>query len=213
MVMGQKRPGRCAGLLVVAGLTLGAFAGEAEAQTSRDVYGRNRRAIFCLFVSGPACVHSVSIDGVFAYQQSFNETTRDKDFFRLSAEIGYYVRLGRSAMQVGPAFEAGGVFNDVGDGWFLTPKLRFRMWPGYSPVGIEFSPGFVLDTQRDKGTGVPFQRMGAHGELGVTFYGALTLFGAGQWLRSEQGVSAANAIVGARVLLPVAVEILAAIKR
>lgn len=198
---------------MAAGSTLVAFAGEAEAQTGRDVYGRGRQAIFCLFVSGPACIHSLSIDGVFAYQRSFNETTRDKDFFRLSGELGYYVRIGRAPMQLGPAFEAGGVFNDVGDGWFLTPKLRWRMWPGYSPVGIEVSPGFVLDTQRDKQTLTPLRRMGAHGEVGVTFFGAFTVFGAGQWLRSGDGVSAANAIVGARVLLPVAVEILASIKR
>jgi hypothetical protein len=39
------------------------------------------------------------------------------------------------------------------------------------------------------------------------------VFGAGQWLRPADGVSAANAIVGARVLLPVAVKILAAFKR
>jgi hypothetical protein len=213
MAMRLERSGRWLGSMAAVGLVLGALSGEAEAQTSRDVYGRGRRAIFCLFVSGPACVHSVSIDGVFAYQRSFNETARDKDFFRLSAELGYYVKLGRSAVQMGPAFEAGGVFNDVGDGWFLTPKLRFRMWPGYSPVGIEFSPGFVLEAQRDRATGVPSQRMGAHGELGISIFGAFTVFGAGQWLVSDDAIPAASFIAGARVLLPVAVEILAAIRR
>jgi hypothetical protein len=213
MAMRLERSGLRIGSMAAAGLALGALSGDAAAQDSDEVYGSGRQEGFCLFVSGPACQHSVSIDGVFAYQRSFNTTARDKDFFRLSAEVGYYVRLGRSPVQVGPAFEAGGVFNDVMDGWSVTPKLRFRVWPGHSPVGVELSPGFVLDTQRDRLTGVPLQRMGAHGELGVTIFGAVTAFGAGQWLVSEEAIPAANFIAGARVLLPVAVKILAAIRR
>ncbi|MBK8256005.1 MAG: hypothetical protein IPK82_25475 [Polyangiaceae bacterium] len=213
MRVGLKHVARAAVAGVVFGTAALAGQGEAAAQTSRDVTGRNKRAVFCLFVSGPACLHSLSIDGVFAYQRSFNERTYDKDFFRLSGELGYYARIGRSALQLGPAVEAGGLFNDNADGWFLVPKLRFRGWPGYSAIGLEFSPGFVWEGQRDKATQTLTQRMGAHGEVGLSIFGAFTIFGAGQWLRSNEGQSAANAMVGARVLLPVAIEILAAIKR
>lgn len=192
---------------------LGALSREARADWSnvkgRDVTNPRHREPFCLFFSGPSCTHSLSLDGVGAYQRSWNNVPVDKDYGRLAAEIGYMVHLGRSTMHAGLAFEAGGAFNDDDVGWHLIPKLRLRFWPAYSIVALEVSPGFVYESHTRKVLPGTEQRIGAHGELGVSFAGAFTLFAGGEWLVEPDRTQSANFIAGGRLLLPVFIEILA----
>lgn len=215
-------------------VTFGVFAalsGEARADWTnvreRDVVNPRHREPFCMFFSGPSCVTSLSLDGVGAYQRSWSSFPVDKDYGRLAAEIGFLVKLGRLSTHAGLAFEAGGAVNDDDAGWHLIPKLRFRFWPGYSIVGIELSPGFVYEAHDRKNSEEHVERMGAHGELGVTFLGAFTLYAGGEWLTqrgdsafenpigsgtlnlSPSGTQSANFIAGGRLLLPVFLEILA----
>lgn len=200
-------------LLLLSGLfTALALPREARADwtnvSSRDATNPRHREPFCLFFSGPSCTNSLSLDGIGAYQRSFNNVPVDKDYGRLAGEIGYMLHLGRSATHLGLAFEAGGAFNDVDAGWHIIPKLRLRVWPGYSLIALEISPGFVYEGHAQKFTNIGVQRMGAHGEFGVSFAGAFTLYAGGEWLVEPDRTPAANFIAGGRLLLPVFLEIL-----
>lgn len=201
-------------LLCVLGV-LGCLAGEARADWTnvrgRDLTNPRHREPFCLFFSGPSCTNSLSLDGIGAYQRAWNDKPVDKDYGRLAAEIGYMLHLGRSTMHAGVAFEGGGAFNDVDVGWHLIPKLRLRYWPGYSLVALEFSPGFVYESHARKVTGPTVSRMGAHGEVGVSFWGVFTLYAGGEWLTERDATPAANFIAGGRLLLPVFIELLSKI--
>lgn len=201
-------------------LLLGAlsfFAREARADwtnvRARDITNPRHRELFCMFMSGPSCTHSLSLDGVGAYQRAFNSVPVDKDYGRLAAEIGYNVHLGRSATHAGIAFEAGGAFNDTDVGWHLIPKLRFRYWIAYSIVALEISPGFVYESHTKKLTEQTHNRMGPHGEIGFSFGGVFTLYGGGEWLTERDGTQSANFIAGGRLLLPVFIDLLAHIHR
>ncbi len=203
------------GALLCFGL-LGLLPREARADWTNvraaDVTNPRRREPFCMFMSGPSCTHSLSLDGASAYQFAWNALPVDKDYGRLAAEIGYNLHLGRSPMHAGIAFEAGGAFNDTDVGWHLIPKLRFRLWLGYSIVALEVSPGFVYESHTRKITGSEtHQRIGPHGEVGFSFGGVFTLFGGGEWLFERDGTRSANVIAGGRLLLPVFVQLLSKI--
>lgn len=195
----------------MAGLVLGAPESARADWTNvsaRDATNPSHREPFCLFFSGPSCTHSLSLDGVGAYQRAWNNAPVDPDYGRLAAEIGYMLHVGRTNGHLGLAFEAGGAFNDDDVGWHLIPKLRGRLWLGYSLFALEVSPGFVFESHSAKVGGAGAQRFGAHGELGFSIAGAFTVFGGGEWLTERSGAESANLIVGGRLLLPVFLEIL-----
>lgn len=200
-------------LAVGAGL-LGLAAGEARADwTKPSDHTKRQRQPFCLFFAGPACTNTLYLDGVGAYQRAFDELPGDKDFGRIGGEIGYALRLGNSLVQLGPAFEAGGLLNDTTMGWQIVPKIRMRFWPGHYGIGLEAAGGYVYTAQQSRELDDEVRRMGAHGEIGVSFWGAVTIVGGGDWLRDAQGVSSANVMVGARITAPFVPWVLLAIAR
>jgi hypothetical protein len=99
---------------------------------------------------------------------------------------------------LGVVAEGGGFGNDDVSAWYVAPKLRLRLWPMLSFIGLELSGGALFSGAHYVTTGTDLQRWGAQVDLGVTIDGAFTAVTGGDWLRYPDGVSSGAFFIGLR---------------